>query len=225
MMLGTIVNVLAIVAGTAVGLLLKGRLPERMKTIMIQALGLITIFVGVRMIMTTANPLVVLISLVLGAVLGESLSVERRLDEFGAKVERRVSRDGGTFAKAFITTTLLFCVGPLAILGALEDGLRGDIALLLTKSGLDGVSSVAFAATLGVGVLFSTIPLLLYQGGITAGASMLAPYLSERMINAITATGGLLVIGTALNILEIRKVKVGNMLPAILLAALLAALF
>ena len=222
MLLGTIFNVVAIVGGTLVGLLLGKRLPGRVNSIMIQALGLVTLLVGAKMMITSANSLVVLVSLVLGAVLGESLGIEKRLNSFGVKVERRFKRKGGTFAKAFVTTSLLFCVGPLSILGSLQDGLSGDISLLLTKSGLDGIASMAFAATMGVGVLFSTIPVLLYQGGITLGASMLKPYLSTTLVNAVTATGGLLVVGIALNILQVTKIRVANLLPAILLAALLS---
>jgi uncharacterized membrane protein YqgA involved in biofilm formation len=222
MLLGTVINVAAIAGGTLAGLLLGRRLSKPISSIMIQALGLMVMLVGGKMIMTATNPLVVLVSLVVGAVLGEWLGIERRLDQIGSKVEKRFSRKGGTFAKAFVTASLLFCVGPLAVLGALQDGLTGDISLLLTKSGLDGISSIAFAATLGIGVLFSTIPLLLYQGGITLGASMLEPYLSTAVVNAITATGGLLVIGIGLNILQVAKIRVGNMLPAILIAALLS---
>jgi len=225
MLLGTVFNVVVIAGGTLAGLLLGKRLPGRVNSIMIQALGLMTLLVGAKMIITSANSLVVLVSLVVGAVLGEWLGIEERLDTFGAKVERRFNRKGGTFAKAFVTTSLLFCVGPLSILGSLQDGLSGDISLLLTKSGLDGIASIAFASTLGIGVLFSTIPVLLYQGCITFGASMLKPYLSTTVVNAITATGGLLVVGIALNVLQVTKIRVGNLLPAIFLAALLSVLF
>jgi uncharacterized membrane protein YqgA involved in biofilm formation len=225
MLLGTVLNVVAIAGGTLAGLSLGKRLPGRMNSIMIQALGLMTVLVGAKMMITSANSLVVLVSLVVGAVLGEWLRIEKRLHKFGTKVERRFDREGGTFAKAFVTTSLLFCVGPLSILGSLQDGLSGDISLLVTKSGLDGIASIAFAATLGIGVLFSTIPVLLYQGCITFGASMLKPYLSTAVVNAITATGGVLVVGIGLNVLQVTKIRVGNLLPAIILAALLSVLF
>jgi uncharacterized membrane protein YqgA involved in biofilm formation len=224
MLFGTVLNVLAIIIGSLAGLALKRRLPERVRLIMIEGLGLAVVLVGLKMIWAAENMLIVLVSIVLGGVIGEVSHLQERLEAFGFMVETRLSRENGAFAKAFVTSTLLYCVGPLAILGSLQDGLHGDVTLLATKSGLDGVSSVTFAATLGVGVLFSTIPVLLYQGGITLGASILTPYLSQPVINAITSSGGLLVIGIALNILQIAKIKVANLLPAILIAALLAAL-
>ncbi|MGB9024071.1 MAG: DUF554 domain-containing protein [Candidatus Bathyarchaeia archaeon] len=224
MLLGTVVNVAAIAVGTLIGLALKQRLPERITSIVMQGLGLVTALIGVKMIIVTENVLVVLVSIVVGGVFGELLHIEARLDAFGAKVEAKFSREKGRFAKAFVTSSLLYCVGPMAILGALQDGLRGDYSILLTKSGLDGVASVAFASTLGVGVLFSAIPLALYQGGITVGASMLEPFLSSSIVNAMTATGGLLILGIALNILQVTKIRVGNLLPAILIAAALASL-
>lgn len=224
MLLGTVVNVAAIAIGTLIGLALKQRLPERITSIVMQGLGLVTALIGVKMIIVTESVLVVLASIVVGGVFGELLHIEARLDAFGAKIEAKFSREKGTFAKAFVTSSLLYCVGPMAILGALQDGLRGDYSILLTKSGLDGVASVAFASTLGVGVLFSAIPLALYQGGITVGASMLEPFLSSSIVNAMTATGGLLILGIALNILQVTKIRVGNLLPAILIAAALASL-
>lgn len=224
MLIGTLINVAAIVVGTLIGLVLKQRLPERMSTIAIQALGLVTALVGLKMMLTTQNVLIVLVSMVLGGVLGELLRIEARLDSFGRRVEDNFSKEGGTFAKAFVTSSLLFCVGPMAILGALQDGLKGDFTILLTKSGMDGIASVAFASTLGIGVLFSALPIAAYQGGITLGASFLEPYLTSTMINEMTATGGLLILGIAMNILQITRIKVGNLLPAILVAAILAAL-
>lgn len=223
-MLGTVLNVLAIAAGSLVGIAVGKRLPERVRLIVVEGLGLVVVLVGLKMVLAAENMLIVLVSVVLGGVFGEVLRIQGRLEDFGAIVEAKFSKEDGAFAKAFVTSTLLYCVGPLAILGSLQDGLHGDITLLSTKSGLDGISSVTFAATLGIGVLFSTIPVLLYQGGITLGASILAPYLSQPLINAITSTGGLLVIGIALNILQIAKIKVANLLPAILIAALLSAL-
>jgi len=224
MLLGTVINVAAIAIGTLIGLALKQRLPERITSIVMQGLGLVTALIGVKMIIVTENVLVVLVSIVVGGVFGELLHIEARLDAFGEKVEAKFSREKGTFAKAFVTSSLLYCVGPMAILGALQDGLRGDYSILLTKSGLDGVASVAFASTLGAGVLFSAIPLALYQGGITVGASMLEPFLSSSIVNAMTSTGGLLILGIALNILQVTKIRVGNLLPAILIAAALASL-
>jgi len=223
MMLGTLANVAAIAVGTLVGFALKQRLPERVSSIVMQGLGLVTALIGLRMIITTQNVLVVLVSMVTGGVLGELLRIEERLDRLGARVEGRFSKERGTFAKAFVTSTLLYCVGPMAIVGALQDGLRGDYSVLLTKSIMDGIASVAFASTLGIEVLFSALPVGAYQGGITIGASLLQPYLTSAMITEMTATGGLLILGIAMNLLQITKIRVGNLLPAILVAAILSA--
>jgi hypothetical protein len=224
MLIGTVVNVAAIAVGTVIGFVLKQRLPERINSIAMQGLGLVTALIGLKMMLTTQNALIVLVSMVIGGILGELLRIEARLDQLGARVETRFSKERGTFAKAFVTSTLLYCVGPMAIVGALQDGLRGDYSILLTKSGLDGIASVAFASTLGIGILFSTIPVAAYQGGITVGASLLEPYLTSSMINEMTATGGLLILGIAMNLLQITKIRVGNLLPAILFAAVLSAL-
>ncbi len=224
MLLGTLANVAAIVLGTLLGLLLRRRLPQRITTVLTQGLGLVTALIGLQMVVATQNVLIVLVSIVVGGVVGELIQIEGRLDTFGKRIEKRFNRRRGTFAKAFVTSSLLYCIGPIAILGALQDGLRGDYSILLTKSGLDGIASVAFASTLGIGVLFSTIPVLAYQGSITIAASLLEPYLRTAIVNEMTATGGLLILGIALNILRVTKIKVGNMLPAILVAAILAGL-
>jgi uncharacterized membrane protein YqgA involved in biofilm formation len=224
MLLGTAANVTAIVVGTLLGLVLRRRLPLRITSLSTQGLGLVTALIGAQMMISTQNVLIVLVSIVAGGVVGELIRIEDRLDAFGVRIEKRFSRRPGTFAKAFVTSSLLYCIGPIAIIGALQDGLRGDYSILLTKSGLDGVASVAFASTLGIGVLFSALPVLAYQGSITIAASLLEPYLTTTVVNEMTATGGLLILGIALNILQVAKIKVGNMLPAILVAAILAGL-
>jgi len=223
-LLGTATNVAAIVLGSILGLLLRRKLPRRITTILTQGLGLVTALIGIKMMLVTENVLIVLLSVIVGGVVGELIQIESRLDTFGVRIEKRLGRQRGTFAKAFVTSSLLYCVGPLAILGALQDGLRGDFTLLLTKSGLDGIASVAFASTLGIGVLFSALPVLAYQGSLTIGASLLAPYLTTSVVNEMTATGGLLILGIGLNVLQVTKIKVGNMLPAILVAAILVGL-
>ena len=224
MLLGTLANVIAIAIGALVGFGLKQRLPERINSIAMQALGLVTALLGLKMMITTQNALIVLVSTIIGGVLGELLRIEQRLDKLGTTVEARFSKERGTFAKAFVTSSLLYCVGPMAILGALQDGLRGNYSVLLTKSVMDGIASVAFASTLGIGVLFSTLPVAAYQGGITIGASLLQPYLTSSMVTEITATGGLLILGIAMNLLQVTKIRVGNLLPAILIAAILSAI-
>jgi len=224
MLLGTLANVAAIAIGTLVGFVLKKRLPERINSIAIQGLGLVTALLGLKMMITTQNALIVLVSIIIGGALGEFLRIEERLDRLGARVEARFSKERGTFAKAFVTSSLLYCVGPMAVVGALQDGLRGDYSILLTKSVMDAIASVAFASTLGIGVLFSTLPVAAYQGSITIGASLLEPYLTSSMVTEMTATGGLLILGIAMNLLQITKIRIGNLLPAILVAAILSAI-
>jgi uncharacterized membrane protein YqgA involved in biofilm formation len=224
MLLGTLANVVAIAIGTLVGFGLKQRFPERINSIAMQALGLVTALIGLKMMITTQNVLVVLGSMIIGGILGELLRIEQRLDKLGARVEAKFSKERGTFAKAFVTSSLLYCVGPMAILGALQDGLHGDYSVLLTKSVMDAIASVAFASTLGIGVLFSTLPVAAYQGGITIGASLLEPYLTSSMVTEMTATGGLLILGIAMNLLQVAKIRVGNFLPAILVAVILSAI-
>jgi uncharacterized membrane protein YqgA involved in biofilm formation len=224
MLIGTLANVAAIIIGTLIGFVLKQRLPERMTSIVMQGLGLVTALIGLKMMITTQNALIVLVSIIIGGVLGELLRIEERLDRLGARVEARFSKEHGTFAKAFVTSSLLYCVGPMAIVGALQDGLRGDYSVLLTKSVMDAIASVAFASTLGIGVLFSALPVAAYQGSITIGASLLEPYLTSSIVTEMTATGGLLILGIAMNLLQITKIRVGNLLPAILLAAIMSAI-
>src|SRR3972149_1924444 len=159
MLLGTLANVVAIVIGTLIGFMLKQRLPERFNSIAMQGLGLVTALIGLKMMIVTQNALIVLVSIVIGGVLGELLRIEDRLDRLGARVEARFSKERGTFAKAFVTSTLLYCVGPMAIVGALQDGLRGDYSILLTMYGLYAIASVAVASTLGIGGWLSTPPM------------------------------------------------------------------
>jgi uncharacterized membrane protein YqgA involved in biofilm formation len=222
MLIGTAINVIAILAGTIIGLALKQKLPERISSIAVQSLGLVTMLIGLRMVSATQNPLIILVSMIAGGILGELLRIEERLGKLGMKVESKISKEQGTFAKAFVTSTLLYCVGPMAIVGSLQDGLHGDYTVLLTKSVMDGIASVAFASTLGIGVLFSTLPLAAYQVSITLGASLLKTHLTASVVTEMTATGGLLILGIAMNMLQIAKIRVANLLPAIVIAAVVS---
>jgi len=226
-MKGTIVNVVAIFLGCSVGFILKSKFPERIGKIIIQTLGLASLLIGAQMALKTNNILLVIFSLVIGGVIGEIIGIEEVMEKFGERVKLKFkSKDTSErFVEGFVTASLLYCVGSMAIMGALKEGLSGNPDILYTKSLLDGLTSVAFTAAMGIGVLFSTVPVFLYQGGITLLAQLIKDFLSPEIINEMTAVGGILILGIGFGLLEIRKIKIGNLLPAILVAALLAVIF
>lgn len=226
-MKGTIVNVIAIFLGCLVGFILKSRFPKKIGKVIIQALGLATLLIGAQMALKTNNILLVIFSLVIGGVIGETIGIEEGLERFGERIELKFKSNDTSerFVEGFVTASLLYCVGSMAIMGALEEGLSGNADILYTKSLIDGVTSLAFAAAMGIGVLFSVIPVFLYQGGITLLSRLIKDFLSPEVINEMTAVGGILMLGIGFGLLEIKKIKIGNLLPAILVAALLAAVF
>ena len=222
-MTGTFLNIATVLIGGTLGLIFGARIPDQLKATVISGMGLFTMAMGLQMFLNTENPLVVLGSLLIGTLLGEWWKIEDSLQNFGRFLEQRFSGEGGDdsnrFVRGFLTASLLFCVGPMTILGSIQDGLTGDYNLLAVKSVLDGFASLAFASTLGVGVMFSTIIILLYQGGISLLAAQLNSVVSPAMMNELTATGGVILIGLAISsLLEIRKIRVGNMLPALAVA-------
>ena len=188
-----------------------------------QAIGLVTLLIGVSNFLEFDNPLVPLVSVILGLVLGELLGIDAALERFGDSLQERFSKGESPVSRAFVTTSLLFCVGPLTILGSLEDGLAGDYGLLALKSALDFVASLSFASVLGWGVLLSAGTVLVVQGTLTLSAGLLGEVITEPMIGAMTATGGVLIFGFGLVLLELKEVRVANMLPALLVAPLLVA--
>ncbi|MBO8128212.1 MAG: DUF554 domain-containing protein [Peptococcaceae bacterium] len=218
---GTLVNVAAIAAGSLVGVFLRKGIPANVKGTLTQGLGLAVILLGLQMAFKTQNALIVIASLAIGGVIGELTRIEERLDNLGQWIQQKTSNGSGEnkVAGAFVIASLIYCVGAMAVMGAIEDGLTGQPKILFAKSMLDGIASVIFASTMGIGVIFSTVPVLLYQGAITLAASAASTYLSDWVIAELTATGGLLIIGIGLNILELAKIRVGNLLPAIFVAA------
>jgi uncharacterized membrane protein YqgA involved in biofilm formation len=236
-MSGTLLNVAAILIGSAAGMWFGARLSENLKHTVIAGMGLFTCAVGLQMFLKTENALIVLGALILGAMLGEWWGLEDGLQKLGAWLEKRFlgakgasgqAGDGnesgaqGAFARAFLTTTVLYCTGPMAVLGSISDGLNGDSMTLTIKSVLDGINSLAFASTLGVGVAFSALPVLIYQGSISLLAAQLDAIVSASMMNEMTATGGVLLLGIGISSsLEIKKIRVGNFLPALVIAPVL----
>ena len=235
-MIGTFINVAAILVGGGLGLFFGSKLPGRVRSTVLAGLGLFTLAFGVKLFLESQQPLIVVASLLFGGLLGEWLGIEEGLAGLGGWLQRRFGGEGveGTevetdsrrrFIRGFLTASVLFCVGPMAILGSIQDGLAGDYELLAVKSALDGFASLAFASTLGVGVLFSSLAVLVYQGAITLLASQAEALLTELMIMEMTATGGVIIVGLAIgSLLEIRPIRTGNLLPALFLAPMLVAL-
>lgn len=240
MLTGTIVNAAAILAGSLMGMLLtwlanrfssllpvgSAALGERLKTIIMQGVALCVMYLGISGCLEGNNSLVAILSMVIGALIGELLDLDRRMQTLGLWVQKRTERlvaDGGqaSISEGFVTASLLFCVGAMAIVGALQDGLTGDHSTLFAKSLLDGISSIVFGASLGLGVAFSAVAILLYQGAIALAASFLQPYLGDAVIAEMTCVGSLLIVALSLNMLGLTKIKVMNLVPAIFLPVLL----
>ncbi len=233
-MTGTLINILTVLVGGTLGLLFGSRLPERLRQTVIAGLGLFTAAIGLQMFMETENAIIVLGALLTGALLGEWWRIEDRLRGLGSLLERRftqpqaestVGSQGSRFVRGFLTASLVFCVGPMTILGSIQDGLTGDYKLLAIKAVLDGFAALAFASSLGVGVLFSTLVILLYQGGLSLLAAQAQALITPAMMSEMTAVGGVLLLGIAISsLLEIKPIRVGNFLPALLIAPLIVAI-
>jgi len=224
-MLGTIVNVIAIIFGSIVGLLIKSRIPERVNIIIFQVIGLFVITLGITMAIKTTNYLILVFSLLIGSVLGELLDLEKYLEKLSLNLKNKLKSSNDKFSEGFITATLIFSIGPMAILGSIEEGIGNYPSLLFAKSILDGVASIALSSALGIGVIFSSIPLLLYQGGITIFASYVSKYLSDALIIELTAVGGVLLLGLGMNLAEIKKIRVASMLPSLIIVVILSHYF
>ena len=218
---GAAVNAFAIILGALIGLLFKRGIPERIGNTLSKGLALCVLMIGIQGIMKGENTLVTILSVVLGGLIGEIIDIDRGMQSLGEWVQKKVNKDGGSsVAEGFVTASLLFVVGAMAVVGSLQSGLARDHSTVFAKSILDGVSSVIFASTLGFGVLLSAIPVFVYQGGITLLAGLLSPLLSDIVIAEMTAAGSVLIIGLSLNMLGLTKIKVANYLPAIFLPIL-----
>ena len=220
---GTLLNAATVLVGGLFGTFLGDRLSERLRENLVRGVGLFTIAMGVKFALETSNLLYALASILLGGFLGTQAGIERRLNELGAILQRRFGRGEGTIAEGFVTATIVFCVGPLTFLGSIQNGLSGDATLLTIKSVLDGFTAVALAATLGWGVVLTVAVILVYQGGLAAGAAAFSGLLSAAQLTEMNAVGGLLILGVGLKLLRIRDVAVADFLPAILVAPLLVA--
>lgn len=224
-MTGTFINMGTIVVGSVIGISIGSRLPEKLRSTVLSGLGLSTMLIGLQMAMGTKNILVVLGAMLSGGLIGELLRIDDGLQRLGAFLQSVLSRgEGQSFGEGFITASLVFCVGPMAILGSIQDGLMGDYRLLAVKSLLDGFAAVAFSASLGWGVSFSAVSILLYQGSITLFAGVLSRALSDLMIVEMTAAGGLIIVGIGLKLLEVKDIRLASFLPALAIAPIIVAL-
>ncbi len=232
-MLGTFINVATVLAGTAIGTTVGPRLPERIQQRVLAGLGMITLVIGIDLALawgredtSTSTPLYVLAGVLLGGIVGEALGIERRLEALGDRVQGRLAPENihSTVSEGFVTASLLFCVGSLTVVGSIQDGLTGDYETLATKATLDGFASIALAATLGWGVGLAALTVLAVQGTITLGAGMFENLLVGEALAVLTSAGGVTIIGIALKLLDVKDVKVGNFLPALVIAPALVGL-
>jgi len=226
-MLGTIVNGVAIIAGSLLGLLFSKGISDNYKEIILSAVGLSVVLIGVKSALVSDSLMVIIFSLVLGALIGEAMKIEKRLGDLGDFFESRVaakSSDSSSFSRGFVTASLVFCVGSMAIVGSLESGLTGNHQTLFAKSVLDGVTSVIFASTMGLGVMFSSVAVFLYQGMITLAAVFMKNFLVAETIEQMTSVGGMLIVAIGFNMLKVTTIRVGNLIPAIFLPLVYFAL-
>jgi uncharacterized membrane protein YqgA involved in biofilm formation len=218
-MTGTLINAAAVLVGGTVGTFLRSRFPDRVRQMVMWGVGLISLVIGLQMSLATKNILIVLGSLLAGGIVGELIRLHEALNKLGDVLQAKFSAEqDSTFSKGFVTASLLFCVGPMTVLGSIQDGLNGDYTLLATKSILDGFASLAFAASMGWGVVFAALTIVLYQGGLTLGAGLVKTLLTEPMVVEMTATGGTLILAIGLNLLGLTTIRVANFLPALLIA-------
>lgn len=217
---GTIINAIGIVLGASLGLLIKGGLPKKTTELITTGLGIIIATIGIGYALKSKALLVVIFSIIIGSLIGELIDIEANIERFAKFAENKMSKLGKGFSAGFVTTSILYCVGSMAILGSLQSGLENKHDILYAKSLMDAVLSIVFASTLGYGVIFSSVPVFIYQGALTLLSGSVASFIGNNIIVEMTATGGILLIGIGLNLSEIKKIKVGNMLPAIFLPPL-----
>lgn len=218
---GTILNVITVLIGGSIGLAIGTRFSKVLHTTVMNVNGMITIVIGAQMAFKSSNILIVLACLLIGTVIGELIDIDKYLLWLSEYLEKKFSKgEKGVFAKGFLTASLLFCVGPMTILGSIQDGLTGDYTLLATKSVLDGFTSIAFAAAMGVGVLFTILTIIVVQGGLTILAGLVSGIMTDAVITELTAVGGVMIISLGLGMLEIKKIKTANILPSLVIVPL-----
>ncbi len=215
--LGALANAIAVLVGGTIGFFAKKGIPKKYGDAIIQALSIFTFGMGIMFFLKSKEIMVLVISLALGTFLGEWIDIEKRLENFGSFIQAKMKNVAGNFSEGFVTASLIFCVGSMAIMGAMQSGLAGNHEVLFAKSALDVMASLIFASAMGIGVAFASISVLIYEGGLSLAAAAVAPFLSTAVVDEMTAVGGVLLMGLSLSILEIKKIRAGNMLPAMFL--------
>ncbi len=222
---GTIFNSLTVLIGSSLGLLIGKFIPEKLQENIFNCLGLFTMYVGINMMLGMKHSIAVLVSLVLGSVTGELMGIEDRLNRLGDTIKAKLHTNNSRFTEGFVTATLLFCIGSMAIIGAFNDGVRHDPELLMTKGVMDGIAATLFAGSLGLGVLLSVVPMFIYQGTLTLLAVWAEPFITADMFANISGIGGLMILGIGLNMLKITRIKLGDMLPGLVYVVFLTMIF
>ncbi|WP_066891999.1 DUF554 domain-containing protein [Clostridium nigeriense] len=225
-MLGTIINTLSIIVGALIGLFVKGKISKNINETIMNGLALCVIYIGISGALKGNNTMVIIISIAVGGLIGELIDIDRKLESFGDKIEKKFNKNNSniSISQGFVSATLLFCVGAMAIVGSLESGLNNNHSTLYAKSLLDGITSIIFTSTLGIGVMLSAFAVFIYQGSITLMAGFLSSFLNDVAINNMTAVGSILIMGLGLNILRVTKIKISNLLPSIIVAVVLSLL-
>ena len=219
-MIGTLINCLAIIAGSAVGLLLRRGMKESISKTVMAGVGLSVMLIGITSAIKADNTLLVILSMVIGGALGAWINIDSKMNQMGAWAQKKLTRDdtsNSTFAQGFVTASLVYCVGAMAVVGALDSGIRGDHSTLIAKAALDGITAIVFTSSLGIGVMLSAVPVLVYQGAIALLGTAVAPYLSDVVVNEMSAVGGLLIMAIGINMVLEKDIKVANLLPAIII--------
>lgn len=219
-MIGTLINCAAIILGSAFGLLLRRGMKDSIAKTVMQGVGMSVILIGVTGAIETSNTLLVILSMVIGSVVGAWINIDEKMNQLGAWAQKKLTRsddESDTFAKGFVTASLVYCVGAMAVVGALDSGIRGDHSTLIAKAALDGITAIIFSSSLGIGVMLSAVPVLIYQGAIALLGNAIAPLLSDVVVQEMSAVGGLLIMGIGVNMLLEKDIKVANLLPAILI--------
>ncbi len=222
---GYLVNTIAVLLGSGLGLLIGVRLPEKIKKIILSGLGLSTIAIGTQMALETQKLLLIVGSLILGGIIGQIIGIEEWLERVGERLKARVGSSSGTFVLGFVTASLLFCTGPMTLVGSLQDGYSGDADLIYIKSLMDAAAAIALTASMGIGVIFAGATVFIFQGILTYLGMAMGGAINSTVLNEISASGGVLILGIGFNILVAARIRVGNFLPALVIAALLAGWF
>ncbi len=223
--LGPSINAVAIIVGSLIGLMIGSKLPDNIRKTTFHCIGLATLIIGLQMALKCQEAIILIFSLIIGGIIGELLDIEGSIDRFGAFLKSKVNSKNPQFTDGFLNTTILFCIGAMAIIGSLDEGIRGDLNVVLAKSTLDCITSIAMASAYGLGVLFSAFMVLAYQGILVLFAEFLQPFISDVLLNELTAVGGVLIVGIAFSILDMVKIKLANLMPALLVLVILIQIF